>query len=133
MQQVINSLGVQRLKLFGKLKQSTLHLSDDCCKSNLSKYELECLNGSFENSSNLSEVERASVYYISGYVAPKEKCMSLDTLDIVSKNDSEFTQMVSRGKLNFPREDLFDLSLYFYGYYKIVIDEKCINRLLTAF
>ena len=51
----------------------------------------------------------------------------------MSKNESEFTQMVSRGKLDFPRENLFDLSLYLYGYYKIVIDKECINRLLTAF
>ena len=80
-QQVINSLGVQRLKLFGKLnvEQSTLHLSDDCCKSNLSIDELECRNSCIENSSNISKVERASIYYIAGYVAHKEKCMSLDT------------------------------------------------------
>ena len=30
-------------------------------------------------------------------------------------------------------EDLFDLSLYLYGYYKIAIDKKCINRVLTSF
>ena len=54
---------------------------------------------------------------------------------IVAENNSasEFTKMVSRGRLSFPTEELFDLSLYLYGYYKSVEDKKCKTRLINAF
>ena len=54
---------------------------------------------------------------------------------IVAENNSasEFTKMVSRGRLAFPKEELFDLSLYLYGYYKSVEDKKCTTCLINAF
>ena len=39
--------------------------------------------------------------------------------------------MVSRGKLSYPSECLYDLALYLYAYYKWY--KRCINKLLIAF
>ena len=41
--------------------------------------------------------------------------------------------MVSRGNLDYPSEELFDLSLYLYSYYKSKDDKSCINKILVAF
>ena len=67
------------------------------------------------------------LYYICGYVAHKENGMIMDP------TVAEFTKMVSRGRLSFLTEELFDLSLYLYGYYKSVEDKKCTIRLINAF
>ena len=45
---------------------------------------------------------------------------------------SEFLNFVSRGKLHHPREDLFDLSMYLFCYYKCA-DKTCIKKLLKGF
>ena len=47
--------------------------------------------------------------------------------------DSEFTSMVSRGKLTHPSELLFDLSLYFYAFFKLREDKSCNVVFLQAF
>ena len=89
----------------------------------------------FENTSSITDNERASLFHIAGYIAFKENTSStlLKESDIFLEADSEFTKLVSRGKLKYPSENLFDLSLYLYGYYKSITDKKCINKLLVAF
>ena len=54
-------------------------------------------------------------------------------LQFVLQVDSEFTRMVSRGKLSYPSECLYDPTLYLYVYYKSIQDKRCINKLLIAF
>ena len=136
-QQVINSLGMQRLKLSSKLDfdQSDAHLTNDCCKQNLNSEEIDCLDSCFESSSSIPDSEKSSLFHISGYIAFKEQSPSttLDNELIEIRQSSEFTKLVSRGKLSYPSEDLFDLSLYLYAYYKAIPDKKCVNKLLTAF
>ena len=127
-QQVINSLRVQRIDLFNKLdaKGSNVHLANNCCKQNLTPAEIECLDNCFENTSSITDNERASLFHIAGYIAFKENTSStlLKESDIFLEADSEFTKLVSRGKLKYPSENLFDLSLYLYGYYKSITDKK---------
>ena len=63
----------------------------------------------FSESSNLSDEERSALYFISGYVAFKEK-LGVCVPEKLTAN-SEFLQLVSRGKLSHPPQKLFDLSL----------------------
>ena len=116
-------------------KGSNVHLANNCCKQNLTSAEIECLDNCFENTSSITENERASLLHSAGYIAFKENTSStlLKESDIFLEADSEFTKLVSRGKLKYPSENLFDLSLYLYGYYKSITDKKCINKLLVAF
>ena len=50
-----------------------------------------------------------------------------------SIKESEFTQLVSRGKLSHPSAELFDLSQYLFSYYKSVPVKSCADRLIVAF
>ena len=75
--QVFNSLKLQRIKLYHQLQMSEkLHVTtpDDCCSSLKDNDEdLEILDSCFESSSHLTDLEKSPLYYISGYVAFKEK------------------------------------------------------------
>ena len=59
--------------------------------------------------------------------------MILDGIDVTFIKESEFVNLVSRGKLAYPNEELFDLSLYLYSYYKSVEDKRCVNKIISAF
>ena len=125
MQQVLSSLRFQRSKLFNKLQceSSSKHGSEDCCKENLSEEVREYIKSCFQNTSTLTDIKKSTLYYISGYVAKKDKIIVEDDIHTEREN------LVSRGKLHHPREDLFDLSMYLFCYYKCV-DMICIKRLL---
>ena len=73
-QQVVNSSGLQRHKLFNKLdlEQSHVHIANDCCRQKLTPEEVECLDSCFESTSSITVVQRLSLFHIAGYVAFKE-------------------------------------------------------------
>ena len=54
----------------------------------------------FEEASNLTINEKSTLYYISGYVARKENLSTCHTSPNLP--ESEFTDLVSRGKLVHP-------------------------------
>ena len=91
-----------------------------CCKGSLEDkdHDLELLDDCFSEASNLTEAEISTLYYISGYVTYKED------LETASGNladlppGSEFTNMLSRGKLKHPFSDLYDLSKYLYSFFQ---------------
>ena len=58
--------------------------------------------------------------------------IGLDAPEVTS-TISEFTAKVSRGALKHPPEELFDLGLRLYTYYKSVELKTCSNRLVKAF
>ena len=64
--QVLSSLDLQRLKLFKKLsiEPSSVHQKEECCEKPLDDNELECLDTCFEDSSELSDLEKSTLYYI---------------------------------------------------------------------
>ena len=136
-QQVLNSLGVQRLKLYRKLEfeHSDNHVEKSCCKESLNSEEITCLDSCFDASSAITDLERSSLFHISGYIAFKEPSESTkQTFESTGlPRNSEFTVLVSRGKLLYPTEILFDLSLYLYSYYKHVNNKKCTNKIMLAF
>ena len=52
---------------------------------------------------------------------------------MIHQKRNQFVTMVSRGNLDYPAEELFDLSLYLYSYYKSKVDKTCVNKILVAF
>ena len=129
---VFNSLKLQRIKLFNSLniQEKIWHAEMDCCIQPLNHDELRLLDDCFDLPSNLSEIERSSVYYIAGYVCFKENIRCYEQLDCP---ESEFAGEVSRGRLSHPTLEIFDLGLYLYSYYKHTDDKNCRNRLMKAF
>lgn len=134
-EQVVNSLAMQRLQLYNKMniQQSDDDQNINCCNDELQSNDedLDLIETSFSEASNLNEEERSSLYYISGYVAFKENI----GIRVVDKPvaESEFLQLVSRGKLSHPPEDLFDLSMYYYAFFKSRNKKCCNNIFLQAY
>ena len=89
-----------------------------CCAGNLQDKDddLELLDNCFSEASNLLESERSTVYYICGYVSFKENLPVSDGVVTLSY-ESEFTELVSRGKLKHPPPELYDLALYLYSFF----------------
>ena len=133
--QILSSLSFQRLKLFHKLQceSSSKHEGENCCLEELSEEDWDNVATCFQRTSSLSDNEKSTLYYISGYVAKKDNIIVEDDLFSDSETpESEFLYLVSRGKLTQPREDLFDLSMYLYCYYKSA-EKNCVKRLVKGF
>ena len=129
-EQVMSSLTLRRVKLYHKLE-----LEDtNCCKGKLADKDkdIELVDDCFEETSNLSESERAILYYISGYVAFKEN-IGKEAIEEGMEDESEFTKLVSRGKLSYSSRDLFDLSQYIYCFFKKRENKCCTNIFLQAY
>ena len=134
MLQVLSSAKFQKLKLYLKLKKdkNSNHVQlNNCCSEELTADELEEVDNCFSGASNLNDDEKSSLYYISGYVAFKEGIPTSEECELSLPN-SEFTKLVSRGKLTHPPEELFDLSMYLYAYHKNV-NKLCANKLIKGF
>ena len=100
------------LGLFHKLQceSSSKHEGENCCLEELSEEDWGNVATCFQRTSSLSDNEKSTFYYISGYVAKKDNIIVEDDLFSDSETpESEFLHLVSRGKLTQPREDLFDL------------------------
>ena len=80
--------------------------------------------------SNLSESERSSLYFICGYVTFKE---NLEGQKSEHSDESEFTELVSRGKLKHPPIDLYDLSQYLYSFFTIRKPKCCSKIIFQSF
>ena len=76
-----------------------------------------------------------NIYYIAGYVAHKEEGLNRDDAEKINCNESEFLDLVSRGKLKHPSEDFFDLCLYLFSFYKDsnTDTKSCCTRLILSF
>ena len=137
-EQAISSLQLQRMKLFSNLKVQFQDYSDlnSCCPNlNLQNSEegLELIEKCFEESSNLTELDKSCLFYISGYVARMEK-IEFHSNTMIELPQSEFTKLLSRGKLTFPPLfDLYDLSLYLYTFFKHRNVKCCTKIFLQAF
>ena len=136
--QVINSIKLQRLKLYAKLdiQNNEDDVKDDCCLYELhdSEGDLELIESCFAESSSLSVTEKSTLYYICGYVTFKQNIVCLDENDTVPLPEaSEFTTKVSRGKLKLPPLDLYDLSQYYYSFFKARTAKCCTKIYLQAF
>ena len=138
-EQVFNSLKLQRIKLFSQLD---IHIEDedisnDCCTVDLkdSENDLELIEKCFEEASDLNQTEKSSLYYICGYVARKQQMVCEDAKEVVSSlpKESEFTLNLSRGKLKLPPINLYDLSQYYYAFFKARGTKCCTKIFMEAF
>lgn len=130
-EQILSSMTLRRIKLFDKLDMpySNDHKTKECCESPLSEKEVELLDSI--PTSQLSENELSSLYYVSGYVSFKHNI----GIEAPEKHFdvSEFTTNVSRGLLKHPTAELFELAMSLLAFYKNVEDSSCSNRLLKGF
>lgn len=106
-EQVVCSLKLQRLKLFDSLKaKKPAHEFSGCCTEDFADEELEVLDNTGSNMDNITEEENATLYFIAGYIAKKTGDSGERPL-VQSVPESEFVELVSRGRLTFPSSDLF--------------------------
>ena len=136
-EQVINSLRLQRIKLYNKLDidgEKNL-IENDCCEDPIvSEEDFLLIEKSFEGASDLNEIEKTTLYYICGYVTFKEKIVCEDENESTSfPPESEFTINLSRGKLKLPPIVLYDFSQYCYSFFKSRNPKCCTKIFLTAF
>ena len=137
-EQVINSVKLQRLKLYSKLDVEINDdwVADDCCTVDLidSEPDLDLIEGCFADTETLTVTEKSALYYICGYVAFKEKIVCEDEAEKVDLPDeAEFTLNVSRGKLKLPPINLYDFSQYCYCFFKARKNKCCTKIYLEAF
>ena len=83
---------------------------DDCC---------------VKSGHKLNDKEKASLYYICGYIVHKELIEADD--DNVGQPFSEFTGKISRGKLKHPPQWLFSFSCFAYSFFTSV-SPSCSTR-----
>jgi hypothetical protein len=126
---------MQRLKLYNKLE---IQQADDnqvlpCCSQDLASNDadIELVETCFTDSCSLNDEERSALYFISGYVAFKEG-LGIRVSEKLTV-DSEFLEQVSRGKLSHPPQELFDLSLYYYSFFKARTTKCCDKVFLQAY
>ena len=125
---------MQRLKLYNQLdiQQSEGTNMNSCCAQDLESNDedIELVESSFTDSNHLNEEERSTLYNISGHVAFKEK-IGINMVENI--RESEFLQLISRGKLAHPPPELFDFSLYFYSFFKSRKSKCCDKIFLQAY
>lgn len=91
------------------LEEVPHQLQAPCCSSCTSPLEAliqECTEAAVD----VDETELAALYFICGYVALKESIPSDESSPANFPRESEFTSLVSRGKLRHPPEWLFAIS-----------------------
>ena len=87
----------------------------DFDQQNLTPDEVDYLDSCFESIYlRLLILKGRHFCHIAGYVAFKETSSSttLNETAIALQGDSDFRRMVSRGKLSYPSETLYDLTLF---------------------
>ena len=126
--QVISSLSLERIKLFNKFDIAREeNRRRNCCAmdKSMSANDLFILDECSEDTSILTCIEKSTLHYLSGYITKKQRMpSSVESADAIP--ESEFIQLVSRGKLSHAPGDLYDLSQYFFCYFKAE-KQKCCN------
>lgn len=105
----------------------------NCCVSEFSIEEWETLDTLFNDLHRLTECERQTIFYIAGYIHKKEHMTETNCVtDVNGSDDSEFLSLVSRGRLTFPSEELFNFSLLSYVFFK-KFENRCKQRIVRIF
>ena len=137
-EQVISSLSLRRMKLYHKLELGEVESITEtyCCTQSLEDRDedIDLLDSCFAMATDLNDEERSSVYYISGYITFKEDMPSVTDIESIEcAVGSEFTDLVSRGKLKHPLPELFDLGQYMYAFFKNRKQKCCSKVFLEAY
>jgi hypothetical protein len=119
MEQVLIAAKGRRLQLLQALEAQigyadTNHQNTCCTREDVSSDEAEIIDDLEKLSLEVSVNERSALFYIAGYIAKKENMEAVGGID---SDDSEFTRLVSRGRLMYPPAYLFDFCLLCYAFY----------------
>ncbi|XP_065659062.1 uncharacterized protein LOC136083583 [Hydra vulgaris] len=121
-EQVLNSVHLQRLKLFSKLvslDETDIHCShihSDCCTMDLIEEDIIYLDKCLINADNesINNQENAALFYMAGYVQHKTNPQRVLDATTLQSASSEFTDYVSHGKLRYPGDTLFQFICFCY-------------------
>ena len=86
-----------------------------CYDQEISDDEFEVIDDLHSKLETLSITERNALFYVAGYVCKKENIFLSDPQNL---EESEFTTLVSRGKLAYPSSDIFDFTLTCYAFFE---------------
>ena len=102
-----------------------LHVNESsCCKMDILDSDLDLLDICIASTDgSASEEEISALYFISGYVE-KKFGTSLFVKEVTLGRESEFTDLVSRGKLCHPSDELFHFSRYAYRIFNLMTCES---------
>lgn len=134
--QIFASARLRRMQLYSRLHGSVPeHTQSDCCLKTMSESEAAQFDGLQLKVCQLSEIEKASLYFICGYVCykeklPRETCAS--SSNGMASRSSEFTRLLSRGRLCQPPEWLLVFACFCYAYFGSSTN-SCANRLVCVF
>ena len=138
-EQVLQTAGLRRIELLHRLElqesianDESFHPSRDCCAGDLEESELELVDELPDVLGQVELREKQSLLYVCGYISYKEK-IPHDKEHILPQECSEFTSLVSRGKLSYPPGVLFDFSVYCYAFFKTNSTVHCTRRLSRIF
>ena len=130
-----NSLRLQRLKLFSKFEGAVfLHSERECCSLDITEDDLFRLDESVASFDDASEDENAALFYVAGYIQHKFRPIHHPSPCV---SHSEFTELVSRGRLSFPSESLFQFVRIAYSAFNQFPNAQpryqCVNYILKLF
>lgn len=138
-EQVVCSLQLQRLKLFTRLDVNATtinHLDGICCSAGLKDEELELIDDAITSCTPLDANVEAALYYSCGYVAKKQNICRKENIPLEQTGPSEFTDLVSRGKLTHPNTELYTFSRMCYKLFislTSLTNLKCANQIVNMF
>ena len=120
---------------FRSILQREENIINDCCIAtlDLSEEELHLLDVCFSETSNLTSIEKYSSYYVSGYITRKEGLHDSSYDYDERLPESEFSKLLSRGKLSYTPAELYDLAQYLLSYFKMKAPKCCNTVFLQAF
>lgn len=110
------------------LDEIQFHQQAPCCLSSLDEDDLEMVEQCRGTEPALDETELVSLYYVCGYVAMKENIPSDADTPPVDAEASDFTDLVSRGRLRHPPEWLFYFSQLAFHLFRLS-RHSCANQM----
>ena len=127
-EQLLCSARFRRMQLYSRLCEldASSHVPASCFATCLSDDEVAFLDYCPEAADNLSPEENASIYYVCGYIAKKNRTSR------ATSPESNFTELVSRGLLTYPPKWLFVFGQLTYSFF-VSSGIRCVTRLSQAF
>lgn len=131
-EEILSSAHLRRLELFDRLEIDHISCESEnlCCTSAFTDDENLLFDSVAQKVESISLSEKSALFYISGYVAFKLKISRDPQMNEPPfTEESEFTTLVSRGKLQYPPESLFSFSLIAYAFFCSLDKPRCSNRI----
>ena len=125
------------MKLYHKLNilsENNVCSNRLCCNAELDEDDFNYMDDCVLSADDISNEEASSLYYICGYVCKKCDLGS----KVIPENcpNSEFTELVSRGSLTYPNDNMFQIArflcMHYSNYYQRTLKNTnvpilCIN------